>query len=127
MAAFFKEKQISVLMQFGTQKDPDLAAYEGHDVPLVTEFTKTDLDRNVLDLIDSAFTMGRPFVAPPDVPAERVTALRRAFDATMQDPEFLSEAQHLGMEIKPASGETLQPSPVRLSPPNRMSLPAPAT
>lgn len=108
MAPFFKDKLISVLMQFGTQKDPDLAAYEGHDVPLVTEFTKTDLDRNVLDLIDSAFTMGRPFVAPPDVPVERVTALRRAFDATMQDPEFLNEAQNLGMEIKPAAGETLQ-------------------
>ena len=52
--------------------------------------------------------MGRPFAAPPKVPADRVEALRRAFDATMQSAGFLDEAEKLGLEIQPVSGERLQ-------------------
>jgi tripartite-type tricarboxylate transporter receptor subunit TctC len=52
--------------------------------------------------------MGRPLAAPPKVPADRVAALRHAFDATMTDSEFLSEAEKLQLEIAPVGGETLQ-------------------
>jgi hypothetical protein len=52
--------------------------------------------------------MSRPFLAPPGIVPERLAALRRAFDATMQDPAFLGDAQKLGMEINPVSGEDVQ-------------------
>jgi tripartite-type tricarboxylate transporter receptor subunit TctC len=50
----------------------------------------------------------RPFVVSQDVPKERVTALRRAFDATAKDPAFLAEARKLQLDISPMSGETMQ-------------------
>jgi tripartite-type tricarboxylate transporter receptor subunit TctC len=52
--------------------------------------------------------MGRPFLAPPDVPADRVEALRRAFMETMNDTEFLADAQSSQFEITPVSGERVQ-------------------
>ena len=52
--------------------------------------------------------MGRPFAAPPKVPAERVTALRRAFDQSLKDPELLAEAEKAQLEISPVDGEALQ-------------------
>jgi len=52
--------------------------------------------------------MGRPFVAPPGLADARVATLRRAFDATMQDPEFREEAAKASMDIKPLGGEALQ-------------------
>ena len=51
---------------------------------------------------------GRPYFLPPDVPAERVTALRRAFDATMKDPAFIADAAQLQLEIDPMTGEEVQ-------------------
>ena len=51
---------------------------------------------------------GRPFFVPPGVPADRVQALRRAFDATMKDPEFLADAKKFSLEIDPITGEQAQ-------------------
>jgi tripartite-type tricarboxylate transporter receptor subunit TctC len=51
---------------------------------------------------------GRPYFLPPGVPADRVQALRRAFDATMKDPEFLADAKKLSLEIDPITGEQAQ-------------------
>jgi len=77
-------------------------------VPLATELARNDRERAALDLILTQQVMGRPFAAPPKVPPERVTALRRAFDATLKDPEFLAEADKLQLEIAPVDGEGLQ-------------------
>jgi tripartite-type tricarboxylate transporter receptor subunit TctC len=52
--------------------------------------------------------MGRPFLAPPDIPRERAEALRKAFTDTMNDPEFLSAAEKAQMEITPVSGERVE-------------------
>jgi tripartite-type tricarboxylate transporter receptor subunit TctC len=52
--------------------------------------------------------MSRPFLAPPGIAPERLDALRRAFDATMNDPQFRAEAERLGMAINPVSGEDVQ-------------------
>ena len=52
--------------------------------------------------------IARPFAAPPDVPAERVAALRAAFDATMRDQDFLAEARQLALEVRPVSGADVQ-------------------
>jgi tripartite-type tricarboxylate transporter receptor subunit TctC len=61
----------------------------------------------VLELILIRQEMGRPYVAPPGVPAERVAALRAAFAATMADADFLADAQRFQMEIDPLGGEAV--------------------
>ena len=53
--------------------------------------------------------LGRPFLVPPGVPAERVVALRKAFAATMADPELLAEGETMGFAINaPRTGEQMQ-------------------
>ena len=69
---------------------------------------KTDAERAALRLMLARLEYGRPFFLPPNVPAARVEALRRAFDATMKDPAFLAEAEKLQIEILPMTGEVLQ-------------------
>jgi tripartite-type tricarboxylate transporter receptor subunit TctC len=93
---------INVLVQFNLEKNPDLP-----DVPRAMERAKDDEQRQVLRLLIASQYVGRPFIAPPDIPAERRAALRAAFDATMKDPEFLAEAAKSDMEITPISGATI--------------------
>jgi tripartite-type tricarboxylate transporter receptor subunit TctC len=63
--------------------------------------------KRVLELILLRQEMGRPIAAPPGVPAERVAALRQAFDATMMDPDFLADARRFQMEIDPLSAREI--------------------
>jgi tripartite-type tricarboxylate transporter receptor subunit TctC len=93
---------INVLVQFNLEKNPDLP-----DVPRAMERAKDDEQRQVLRLLIASQYVGRPFIAPPDIPAERKAALRAAFDATMKDPEFLAEAAKTDMEITPISGAAI--------------------
>jgi hypothetical protein len=74
------------------------------DVPLITDLAQNEEQRQILKLIFSRQVMGRPFVAPPAIPADRREALRVAFDRTMNDAEFRAEAHKNGIEINPASG-----------------------
>ena len=90
-------------MQFATEKHPELP-----HVPLVTDLARNDRERNALTLILSQQAMGRPFAAPPGVPAARVAALRGAFARAVADPEFLAEADKQQLEIKLVEGEVLQ-------------------
>ena len=75
------------------------------DVPLILDQAKTQEQKQALDLALARLEFGRPFFMPPNVPAERVAAIRRAFDATMKDKEFLAEADKLKIEIDPLAGE----------------------
>jgi tripartite-type tricarboxylate transporter receptor subunit TctC len=77
------------------------------DAPTVFAFTKTDEQRQVLTFFANNTQLGRPLMAPPGVPADRVAALRRAFDATMRDPAFLKEAETMGFEVSPQTGERI--------------------
>lgn len=70
-------------------------------VPTVTELAKTDSHRQVLELVLAGQSMARPFVAPPDVPAERLQALRDAFAATVKDAAFLADAAKQNLELDP--------------------------
>jgi tripartite-type tricarboxylate transporter receptor subunit TctC len=97
------EKKVFIALQFSPVKHPDLP-----DVPVVTDLARNDTERQALDLILVNSTMGRPYAAPPKVPAERVQALRRAFDATMKDPGFLADSEKQDLEVLPMSGEDLQ-------------------
>ena len=69
---------------------------------------KNEEDRQILRLIMASGVFGRPFVAPPGLPADRAAALKTAFDATMVDADFLAEADLLQAEISPVSSATLQ-------------------
>jgi tripartite-type tricarboxylate transporter receptor subunit TctC len=97
------DKKINILFQMSANKHADLP-----DVPLIMDFAQNDEQRQILRLIFSRQTLGRPFLAPPEVPAERVEALRAAFMATMQDPEFLADAEKADLEITPVSGADVQ-------------------
>ena len=97
------EGRINLLLQISTAKHPDLP-----DVPLIMDFAQSDDDRDLLRLAFARQALGRPFVAPPNIPADRVAALRAAFMATMNDPEFLAEAAQADLEITPISGDEVQ-------------------
>jgi tripartite-type tricarboxylate transporter receptor subunit TctC len=108
MAQHLRDGKISVLVQWGPAKDPEISEFAKRDVPLILDYARNDMDREVLTLFDSSMSIGRPLFAPPDVPRARVDALRRAFDETMTDAEFLAEAKRLNMDIRPMAGIELQ-------------------
>jgi tripartite-type tricarboxylate transporter receptor subunit TctC len=93
------EGKIKVIAQWGFKKHPDLP-----EIPAILDQAKNDLDRQALSLIVARLEYGRPFFLPPDVPAPRVAALRRAFDDTMKDPAFVAEAVKLNLEVDPMTG-----------------------
>ncbi|HWG05860.1 MAG TPA: hypothetical protein VG271_12675, partial [Beijerinckiaceae bacterium] len=91
------------LVQTGMKKIPDYS-----DVPLLLDLATTDEQHQIFDFISKAVVIARPFVTNAGVPPERVEALRRAFDATLQDPDFIAESKKLNLEIGPIAGEDLQ-------------------
>jgi tripartite-type tricarboxylate transporter receptor subunit TctC len=97
-----KEKKINILTQTGFKADPRIP-----EVPLAIQYAKTDLDRQVMELYFSILEMARPYAAPPGVPAERVAALSRAFEATMADPDFVETAAKSGLEINPSTASQI--------------------
>ena len=77
-------------------------------VPLIMDFAKTEEEKQIFKLIFARQPMGRPFLAPPGIPAERVTTLRKAFMDTLNDREFRAEAERMKLEINPVSGDAVQ-------------------
>jgi tripartite-type tricarboxylate transporter receptor subunit TctC len=98
-----RDKQLKVLLQTAIDKHPDLP-----DVPTAYEMVKAPDDRKALELIFANQKVGRPFVAPPDMPADRKTALRKAFDETMKDPAFVAAAAKAKVELQPITGEEIE-------------------
>jgi len=97
---WLEEKKIKIVVQWALKKHKELP-----DVPLILEYAKTPEQKQALELALARLEFGRPFLLPPNVPADRVNAIRRAFDATMKDPEYLAEASKLKIEVDPLSGE----------------------
>jgi tripartite-type tricarboxylate transporter receptor subunit TctC len=97
---WLKDGTIVVLTQAGRRRDPRLP-----DVPLLTELAGNDEQRAVLKLISASAALGQPYVAPPDVPAERVAVLRQALAETFADKDFLAEAEKLRVEVVPMSAD----------------------
>jgi len=97
---WIETERITILAQLALSKHPELP-----DVPLITEFAKTDEERMAMELIFARQVMGRPYLAPPGIPADRRTALRSALISVAQDPEFLRDAEQLQVELNPVSGE----------------------
>jgi tripartite-type tricarboxylate transporter receptor subunit TctC len=99
-ASWIAEKKIRILAQWALMKNPELG-----EIPMFLEVAKTEAERSALRLMLARLEYGRPFFLPPNVPAARVAALRRAFDATMKDPDYLAEADRLKIDVEPLSGE----------------------
>jgi tripartite-type tricarboxylate transporter receptor subunit TctC len=94
----------SVRMLFTTERE----RVPAFGVPSIFEYARTDEQRSILAFHAASLETGRPLLAPPNVPAERVAALRRAFDATMRDPAFLDEARLRRLEVDPRTGEYVE-------------------
>jgi hypothetical protein len=108
--SWLEEKKINIIVQMALEKAADLP-----DVPLIMDFAKTELDRKALELLFAPQIMAWPLVAPPDVPADRVATLRKAFDATMKDADFLADAKKLNIDVEPVPGELMQTMVARVS------------
>jgi tripartite-type tricarboxylate transporter receptor subunit TctC len=96
-------RMVNILFQVGPHREADLA-----DVPLWRELAQNDEQRQILDILSGDIAVGRPILTAPNVPADRVRALRKAFDDTMRDPQFLEAAAKANMYLNPMAGEELQ-------------------
>jgi tripartite-type tricarboxylate transporter receptor subunit TctC len=100
---WLRDRKINVLVLAAMERS---AEFPG--APAVVELVSKPEDRQLLELMVGPAAMARPFAAPPGVPASKAALIRRAFDATMQDPEFRAEAARLQADVAPSSGEDVQ-------------------
>jgi tripartite-type tricarboxylate transporter receptor subunit TctC len=96
------EKKLIPLVQAGLEKEPELP-----NVPLITELTAPAGDKPLLEFMARSSTVGRPLSATPGVPADRLAALRKAFDAVVKDPEFLAAATKEKLDVRPQNGDKI--------------------
>jgi tripartite-type tricarboxylate transporter receptor subunit TctC len=100
------DKKVRIIAQISSPEgDPKLNEM---GVPKIWDYVKSEDDKKTLSVIFSQLAFGRPYVLPPGVPADRVEAYRKAFDATMKDPEFLAEAAKIKLNIDPLPGAEVQ-------------------
>jgi tripartite-type tricarboxylate transporter receptor subunit TctC len=99
---WLKEKKIKIIAQWALRPNPELPG-----VPNIFDLAKTDADRDAFRLVMARLDIGRPFFVPPGVPADRVAALRKAFDDTMKDKDYLAEAKRLRIDTDSMSGTEL--------------------
>lgn len=97
------KKTITLLVQFALNRHLELK-----DVPTAIELGRGEEERQVLHAIMSASEIGTAFFTTPGVSADRLDALRRAFDATMQDPTFLKDAAKINFSVGPMAGAEVQ-------------------
>jgi tripartite-type tricarboxylate transporter receptor subunit TctC len=102
-ADWLRDNKVNLLLQTALERAPDLP-----DVPRVVDLAHDDEQRQILELFSQAEKVGRSFTAPPGLPAERVAELRSAFAATLKDPAFLADAEHMQVNLSPLPGAELQ-------------------
>lgn len=100
---WIKENKVKILVQFGLQKEPELP-----NVPFALDLIEREADRQLMEAACAPLSAGRPYVMPPDVPAERVAAMRTAMLRAFKDPAFIDEATRIGLDVgSPRTGEQL--------------------
>jgi hypothetical protein len=106
---WLRDGKLNVIVQTG------MKSYPGREtVPVALDMAKTDDDRRLMELVFAPQTFARPFAAPPDVPKDRVRALRKAFNETTRDPRFLADAEKEQLEIELVTGEEIEAILTRL-------------
>jgi tripartite-type tricarboxylate transporter receptor subunit TctC len=98
-----RDKTVNIIVQFALKRHPELP-----DVPTAVELARNDDERAVLAAIMNASEVGTAFFTSLGVPADRLAALRHAFDETMKDPDFLAEAEKIRLGVSPMAGAELQ-------------------
>ncbi len=101
-AEWLTTKKIAVLFQGGVERSPQLK-----DVPVAIDFARTDEHKRIIEFVYAGQGIGRPFIAPPGLPPDRLKMLRAAFDATMKDPQFIADVTKSRLELDPEDGEHL--------------------
>jgi tripartite-type tricarboxylate transporter receptor subunit TctC len=94
--------KVAILFQGGAEPNPELKG-----VPFVRDLARTPEQKQAIEFLYAGQGIGRPFVAPPDLPAERLKMLRDAFNATMKDTDFIAETKKSKLELEPEDGEHL--------------------
>lgn len=87
------------ILQGGLARNADFP-----DVPFIIDYAKTPTQKQVLQFLYASQSFGRPYLTPPSLPAERLVALRKAFEDTMRDPDFLANAAKQQLKVSPISG-----------------------
>lgn len=100
---WLRDGKVIFITQVGLRKEPELP-----NVPLLMDLAKNPEDKAALRLLSTPTAIGRPLYTTPGVPAERVAALRRAYDLTVKDPEYLADMKKAGLEVNSISGEEIQ-------------------
>jgi tripartite-type tricarboxylate transporter receptor subunit TctC len=101
---WIKDKKAKIIAQFGTKKHAEMP-----DVPLLQDYVIDPQDKKAVRLFLSRQDTGKPYFAPPGVPAERLEILRRAFDKAVRDPALIAEAKAAGLDIEgPMSGKEIE-------------------
>ena len=100
---WLRDGKTNFLLQMGLEKSPALP-----DVPLIFNYVSNESDRPMFALLAAPNSIARSFAAPPGLPPATAAVLRRAFDATMKDPEFMAEGAKMQADISPTSGENVQ-------------------
>jgi tripartite-type tricarboxylate transporter receptor subunit TctC len=98
--AWLREKKIRIILQSAPERHAELP-----DAPSLGEIGDSAEDRQVFALYASGSAVGRSLLGPPGIPAERVTALRAAFQAMVKDPEFVADIERMNVELSPLPGE----------------------
>ena len=99
---WLENKMITILFQGAAEAHPDLPG-----IPLIQDLARNAEERQAIEFLYAGQSIGRPFVAPPGMPPDRLAMLRKAFDATMKDPEFIAEVKKQKLDLDPADGDKL--------------------
>jgi hypothetical protein len=93
---------VNILLQASLEPDARLSG-----VPSALDYARGPDEQQALKLFFARASIGRPFVAPPAVPPERIAMLRQAFDRTLRDPDFLDDAKRQDLNVVPLPGTKL--------------------
>jgi tripartite-type tricarboxylate transporter receptor subunit TctC len=96
-------KKVNVLFQGGVEPNPTLKG-----VPFIVDLARNAEEKQSIEFLYAGQGIGRPFVAPPDLPADRLKMLRDAFNATMKDPDFIADVNKQKLDLEPEDGEHLE-------------------
>jgi tripartite-type tricarboxylate transporter receptor subunit TctC len=99
---WLEKKTVNILFQGAAEASPDLPG-----VPLIQDLARNTEERQAIDFLYAGQGIGRPFVAPPGMPPDRLAMLRKAFDATMKDAEFIADVKKQKLDLDPVDGERL--------------------
>jgi tripartite-type tricarboxylate transporter receptor subunit TctC len=100
---WFDKRIVNVLFQAGTEPNPEVK-----NAPFLFDLIKNAEHKQALEFLYAGQGIGRPFIAPPDMPPAVTAAVRAAFAATMKDPEFIADAKKMKLDVHPEDGAKLE-------------------